>query len=145
MGSNHEVVEAFWTDFEAGDLDAAVEQFAADGVFQQPGMPEMRGREALRLMLTGWRSAFPDIHHEVDGVVEDGDTVAVRLRVMGTHQGTLQLPDGQALPATGRKVVWHSVDWITVSEGRVASWHVYQDSVPLMVALGLMPESAPAG
>ena len=145
MGQNHDVVEAFWTAFEAGDLDAAAEQFAPDGVFQQPGMPEMRGREALRMMLAGWRSAFPDIRHEVDEVAEDGDTVAVRLRVLGTHQGTLQMPDGQAIPATGREVVWESVDWIKVTDGQVASWRVYQDTMGFLVDLGLMPEPAPAG
>jgi len=108
-------------------------------------MPELRGRDAVRMMLQGWRSAFPDIRHEVEDVVEDGDTVAVQLRVMGTHQGAMRLPDGHEIQPTGREVVWESVDWTKVADGKIASWRVYQDNVPFLTALGLLPEAAAAG
>ncbi|MFL5823883.1 MAG: ester cyclase [Solirubrobacteraceae bacterium] len=142
MGSNQEVVEGFWKAFEAGDLNAAAEQITPDGVFAQPGMPEVRGPDGLRMMLAGWRSAFPDIRHEMDDVVESGDTIAVRLRVMGTHTGTMRTPDGQEIEATGREFVWDSVDWIKIRDGKIASWRVYQDTLPFLVGLGLMPEGA---
>ena len=145
MGSNHEVVERFWSAFEEGDIDGAAELVEDDGVFIQPGMPEIRGREGLRQMLAGWRSAFPDLRHEVEEVVESGDTVAVRLRVVGTHRGTLRMPDGREIEPTNQQVVWESVDWIKLRDGKVASWRVYQDNVPFLTALGLLPEPATAG
>jgi ketosteroid isomerase-like protein len=144
MGENYEVVERFWSAFERGDLDAAVEPMTGDSVFIQPGAPEIRGLQSMRLMLAGWREAFPDLRHEVQGVVESGDTVAVRLRVRGTHTGTMRLPDGREVPATGRELVWESVDWIELRDGKLVSWRVYQDNVPFLIGLGLLPETAGA-
>jgi steroid delta-isomerase-like uncharacterized protein len=145
MGQYHEVVERFWNAFEAGDMDGATELVAPDAVFIQPGMPEIRGPEQMRAMLEGWRSAFPDLAHDVQEVVEDGDAVVVQLRVRGTHTGPMRLPDGQEVPATGREMVWESVDWINVRNGQLTSWKVYQDTVPFLTALGLLPEPAAAG
>jgi steroid delta-isomerase-like uncharacterized protein len=145
MGHNHDLVERFWSAFQAGDLEGATAQVADDAVFLQPGMPEIRGSDGMRAMLAGWRAAFPDIRHEVDDVVESGDTVAVQLRVMGTHQGPMRMPDGSEIPATGREVSWDSVDWIKIRDGKIVSWRVYQDNVPFLTALGLLPEAAAAG
>jgi ketosteroid isomerase-like protein len=144
MGQNHDVVSRFWSAFEAGDLDGAAELMTSDAVFMQPGMPEVRGAEEMRGMLAGWRAAFPDLRHREQEVVESGDTVVVRLQVTGTHTGPMRLPDGQEVPPTGREMVWESVDWIKLRDGKLASWRVYQDNVPFLTALGLLPEPAGA-
>ena len=144
MGQNHDLVNRFWSAFEAGDLDAAADLVTPDAVFIQPGAPELRGNAEVRAMLEGWRAAFPDLRHEEQEVVESGDTCVVRLEVRGTHTGPMRLPDGQEVPATGREMVWESVDWIKLRDGKLASWRVYQDSVPFLTALGLLPQPAQA-
>jgi predicted ester cyclase len=113
------VVERFWSAFEANEIGDA--------------------------MLVGWRTAFPNLRHEVVDVVESGDTVAVELVVKGTHEGAMMMPDGNEIPATGREFVWESVEWIKLRDGKIASWRVYQDMVPFLTTLGLMPEAAAAG
>jgi ketosteroid isomerase-like protein len=56
----------------------------------------------------------------------------------------MRMPDGQEVPPTGREMVWESVDWIKLRDGRLVSWRVYQDNVPFLTALGLLPEPAGA-
>jgi predicted ester cyclase len=88
-------------------------------------------------MLTAYRAAFPDLRHRMLGHVEAGDTIAVELIAEGTHTGTMQTPQGP-VPATGARVVWESCDYIRVRDGKLASWHVYHDTVPFLTALGLL-------
>jgi predicted ester cyclase len=66
------------------------------------------------------------------------NTIAVRLFVRGTHTGPLNGPDG-TIPATGREVVWDSVDWVKIENGKIASWNVYEDGMAFMAQLGLLP------
>jgi ketosteroid isomerase-like protein len=144
MGTKAETIEQFWAAFEAGDLDTALSYFADDAVMQQPGMPPVQGRASFRPMLDGWRRAFPDLRHERLGVVESGNTVAVQLRVTGTHSGPMQLPQGE-VAATNRPFVWESVDWVTLTDdGAIASWRVYEDTLPFLTGLGVLaaPDSA---
>src|SRR5260370_2015352 len=43
------------------------------------------GREGLKQLVMIVRSAFPDIHNTVEDAVAEGDSVALRIRVRGTH------------------------------------------------------------
>ena len=51
----------------------------------------------LRRAFDQFRSALPDWHQEIVGLVAEGSTVVARFRCTGTHQGRWQ-----GLPPTGR-------------------------------------------
>jgi ketosteroid isomerase-like protein len=132
-----QVTDRFWQLFESNQLDALDALIDPDCHFKMPGM-DLRGSAALRGMLAGYRVAFPDLRHHVKSHVESGDTIAIELEVTGTHTGPMQTPGG-TVPATGKKIVWESCDYIRVRNGKVFSWHVYHDPAPFMAALGLGP------
>ena len=140
MKSAKQIVDQFWTSFEAGNLAALAEYIHPDCHFRMPGM-EVRDRNALLGMLTAYHAAFPDMRHRPSHSVESGDTVAVELTVEATHTGPMQTPQG-TIPATGRKVTWESCDYIRVRDGKVFSWHVYHDPTAFFTALGLAPGGA---
>jgi ketosteroid isomerase-like protein len=94
------------------------------------------GAAAIRAMHEGFLAAFPDLRHAVLDYFERDDTVALELRVTGTHTGPLRLPEGEVTP-TGRPVVWESVDWMKVRDGLVASWRVYTDNLSFLRQVGL--------
>lgn len=54
---------------------------------------------ALAKVIRSYRTGFPDLRFEVEDLIEDGDTVAVRARLRGTHEGPWR-----DLPATGRTI-----------------------------------------
>ncbi|HKG27378.1 MAG TPA: ester cyclase, partial [Thermomicrobiales bacterium] len=85
--------------------------------------------------------AFPNIRHQFLDSIESGDKVAVELEVTGTHIGTFRTPQGD-VPATGRSVVWDSTDFVTLRDGKIASWHTYFDQMAFLAQLGLLPEPA---
>ena len=59
----------------------------------------MRGPAQFRRFYDPFRSAFPDIHIEVDDVLLDGRQTAARISATGTHTG-----EGLGIPPTGRPV-----------------------------------------
>jgi len=76
---------------------------------------EHRGVDGLLEMVETFRSALPDLAVTVDHQFADGDYVATRFTVRGTHDGELL-----GAPPTGRPV---AVTGITVSrceDGRIA-------------------------
>ena len=80
-----------------GILEVADELIAPDFINHEapPGMD--RGPESMRGLANMLRTAFPDLHFEIEGLVAKGDTVAGRLTMSGTHKGPLM-----GTPPTGR-------------------------------------------
>jgi steroid delta-isomerase-like uncharacterized protein len=85
------------------DLDAAEELLAAEFVRHDANLPDVVGPQAERQLIAGYLAAFPDLHFEVEQLITDGDLVAARYLVQGTHQGEfLGIPGTGRLPAVRR-------------------------------------------
>ncbi len=59
-------------------------------------------------------AAFPDLRMNVDGMVAEGDEVAIRWTITATHQGEFA-----GLPASNRRVRFTGVTWFRCKEGKV--------------------------
>src|SRR5262245_8263371 len=75
-----------------------------------PPMPR-DGHEAFSL---AFYAAFPDLHHTIEDVFADGNRVAVRFVLHGTHRGSFF-----GIPATGRTVTVVANVLMHVAGGRV--------------------------
>ena len=103
--------------FTRGDLDAADEILSADFVDHLP-REEERGLKELKLYITMYRTAFPDIHDNVEEIVAEGDKVVVRWSSRGTHQGEFM-----GVAPTGRHVTFTGMRLFRIAENKIAeSW-----------------------
>ncbi len=75
-------------------------------------------------------AAFPDQRAEFLDVIQEGDRVACRQRVVGTHRGPFQ-----GVPPTGREVAIELFEWVRVAQGRIAERWVVFDRAALAAAL----------
>lgn len=137
MGAAKAIIDDVWEIIESQKLDRLDDVMATDVEFHMPGM-DAKGLDQLKGMLGAYVEAFPDLHHEVLDYVESGDRIALELVVTGNHTGTMRTPNGD-VAASGKRVVWESVDYIKLTQGKIASWHVYHDPTPFLTALGLAP------
>ena len=121
--------------FNKGNLDLTEELLAPDFVEHDPSMPEdLHGLEAFKQYVGGYRSAFPDIHIEVEDQVAEGDRVATRWTGTGTHEGELM-----GIAPTGNRVEVAGMDISRISGGKIAeSWSNY-DVMGMMQQLGVVP------
>jgi predicted ester cyclase len=95
--------EGFERMFERGDLDYVDETVAPDAVdHQEPEGTDFAAH--LKSVITTLRAAFPDLHFEVHEVLCEGDVVACRSTMTGTHQGPLRIGPLAGVPVAGVRV-----------------------------------------
>ena len=80
------------------------------------------GPQAFRDYYAAMRSAVPDARYEVDDLIADGDRVAVRWRLLGTHEG-----DFGGIPASGRPITLKGIAIYRVADGKLMERWVVSD------------------
>ena len=70
-----------------GNLDVVEEIFSPDYVSHEPTSGEVRGIEGARQFAATFRETFPDLETIIEDMVAEGDTVVIRFRGSGTHDG----------------------------------------------------------
>ncbi len=134
-----ELARRVWDEaWNEGDLAVVDEALAADGV-DRHALDADDIRAHLKQAITEFRTGFPDLRAEVEDMVAEGDRVAMRVALAGTHTGPFF---GTA--ATGRAISIEQYHFIQVNEDGqcVRHWaNVGLDD--LFRQIGVMP-AAPA-
>jgi predicted SnoaL-like aldol condensation-catalyzing enzyme len=119
---------------------------AVDGLFgphyvdHDPGRGDLRpGPEGVKQAWGMLLGAFPDLRATILDTVEDGDVLAVRGEISGTHRGPLM-----GLATTGNRVSVSLIDFNRVADGRLVERWGQMDTLGLLQQLGAVP-SPPAG
>lgn len=80
-------------------------------------------------------AGFPDLRHTVEETIADGDDIAVRFTIRGTHTGAFM-----GLPPTGRIIEVNAQAFMTIEHGRVRRLRGVFDRFGMMQQLGkLLP------
>ncbi len=127
--------------FNHTDLEAVDRLFAADYVDHdraRAGLPP--GPAGVKLAWQGLRAAFPDLHATIEETVAEGDRVAVRGVIRGTHQGELM-----GLPPTGKAVTMALIDINRIADGQLVERWGEADMLGLLQQLGAIPAPGAAG
>lgn len=127
---------ALWND---GDMAQADELYADPCVVDgRPLSPDDIKRFVASLFV-----AFPDIHFTIEEAVEEGDRIALRETVRGTHRGELRSPVGRLGP-THRAVNYTGTEWFRVVGGKIAEVRTCWDRLSMLQQLGALPAPAPS-
>jgi steroid delta-isomerase-like uncharacterized protein len=131
------IVRAFYEPFRTGDTAAYDEVLAEDWVDMPLAPGQQQGPAGMAAQIALFRHAMPDYTVEHQDVVVQGDRVAVRNTVSGTHQGAFMGHE-----PTGKRIEMRTMDLHQVRDGRiVATWHL-EDFAGLMAQLNA-PADAP--
>src|SRR3712207_6675985 len=99
-----------------GNLDVAEELVAPEFINHEAPAGRDRGPESMRELATMLRTGFPDLRFEIEELVAEGDTVAGRLTMSGTHEGPLM-----GTPPTGRSVRQEHMHFVRFKGGKARS------------------------
>jgi len=130
---NKTVVRRFFAALDDQDLETVGDLLAPDYRLHFDGNPEM-DREAGTGFFGAFLAAFPDISHEVHDQLADGDRVATRILVRGTHQQEMM-----GIPPTGKEIAISAINLIRLEDGKIAEHWVNSDSLGMLVQLGVVP------
>ena len=127
--------------FNQGNLALVDELVAPDFLDHEvpPGMNN-RGPDSTRQLVTMLRTAFPDLHFMIEDLVAEGDTVAGRVTMSGTHLGPFQ-----GIPPTGRSFQQAQMYFVRFRDGKAIELRAVRDELGMMRQLGVLPAPANAG
>jgi steroid delta-isomerase-like uncharacterized protein len=133
---NKAIVRRFWGVWEEGNIDLVDELLAPDYVNHTPATPDQpTGPEGVKGVVAMFRSAMPDLRVIIEDTIAEGDKVAVRYTLEGTHEGELF-----GVPPTGKRLSIKSIAVERVSEGRIRDHWRVTESLDMMQQLGVVPE-----
>lgn len=133
--ANKALVRRFFEEvWSTGDLSLRDEFLAADYRGHLAGAEQPIDRNGWTGWFQGFRAAFPDARFTVEDMIAEGDRVAARLTMRGTHLGPMN-----GVPATGRAVVVTGMSIERVENGRIAEGWNQNDALGLLGQLGLLP------
>lgn len=132
---NKVVVRRFWGVWEEGNIGLVDELLAPDYVNHSPGMPDQpTGPEGVKAVVSMFRRGMPDLRVVIEDMIADGDKVAVRYTLEGTHAGELF-----GVPPTGLRLSIERITVERVSEGRIREHWRVTDTLDMMQQLGAIP------
>jgi predicted ester cyclase len=91
--------------------------------------------ERLKLGVSVFFAAFPDLKFTIEDMVAEGDKVAYRVTITGTHTGRPFM----GIAPTGKKIEMRNTSIKRIANGKLAeSWGTL-DTLSMMRQLGLIP------
>jgi steroid delta-isomerase-like uncharacterized protein len=132
--ANKARMERFVEFINTASVALADELVSPDAVFHVPGRPEpMSGPQGYLAIIAMMRGGFPDIQWTVEQMVAEGDTVAARFVMRGTHQG-----DFFGAPPTGRKIEVRALNFYRWANGQIVEEFGQPDMMSLLQQIGAL-------
>jgi steroid delta-isomerase-like uncharacterized protein len=115
-----------------GDFPVLDEVIHPDYVYRSPDQV-IQGPEALRDLFSAYRTAFPDLHIEIEDLVSADNKTVISFTLSGTHEGDLM-----GIAATGRQVKVSGMTLSHFENGKIVEeWEVL-DRLTLFQQLGIV-------
>lgn len=133
--ANKALIRRFFEEvWSTGDLSRRDEFLAAGYRGHIAGAAAPIDRDGWTGWFQGFRTGFPDARFTVEDMIAEGDRVAARLTMRGTHLGPMN-----GVPPTGRTVVVSGMSIERVAEGRIVEGWNENDALGLLQQLGVVP------
>ena len=119
--------------YNGGNMDI-LDEIVAPGVFNHTAVPEHQcGIEGFKHIVRWGRNLFPDGRYEIEDMRAEGDKVACRVTVSGTHQGELW-----NISPTGKQFSVEHIHWHRLAGGKLVERWAVRDDLGMMQQLGVI-------
>ena len=133
--TNKRVMERFMEFINTASEILAGELIAPEAIFHVPGRIEpMRGPVGYLAIIGMMREGFPDIQWTLEEIVAEGDKVAARFTMRGSHQGNFM-----GIPPTGNTIVVQAMNFYRLSGGQIVEEYGQPDLLGLLQQIGVAP------
>ncbi len=121
-----------WNKGKAAAMAVIDEMYAIN--FVSHGDKDIRGIKNVKQSTSEEFSAFPDLHFTIDDMFAEGDKVAARITMTGTHKG-----EYMGAPPTNKKITIRAIAIERFAGGKIVEEWGVTDTLGLMQQLGVVP------
>lgn len=133
--SNKQVMSRFLEFINTANETLAQELISPDAVFHVPGRADpVKGPEGYLEIIAMMRSGFPDIQWTLEEMIAEGDKIAARFIMRGTHKGPFF-----GVPATGKPIQVQAMNIYRLSDGKFVEERGQPDLLGLLQQIGAIP------
>ena len=131
LEENKRIVRRYYEEIWNKNSLECLDEIVADDYIEQPGGSGIEGwKQWFNLM----HSAFPDVHYTVEDITAEGDKVAARFSVRGTHKGEFM-----GIPPTNKQINITVLTMKKIVNGKIQEAWTKIDRLGLMEQLGAVP------
>jgi predicted ester cyclase len=137
---NLSTVKRMYEEFINGGNEAVFDELVDANVIENEELPPglEPNREGVKQLFRMFRSAFPDIHFQVDEMIAADDKIIARITISGTNDGSFM-----NMPPTGNKISYKGIDIFRLVNGKVVEHWGIGDNAKMMEQLAVVPEGSP--
>jgi steroid delta-isomerase-like uncharacterized protein len=129
------VMKRFVEFINTADEQLARQVIAPEAEFDAPTHGEpLRGPAGYLELLAMLRNGFPDIHWTLEETITEGDKVAARFRMEGTHRG-----DFFGNPPTGKAISVRALNFYQFADGQIVREQGQPDLLGILQQIGAAP------
>jgi predicted ester cyclase len=132
---NKAIMRRFFKEVLNGkNLAVAGEIVDADYVLHIPPNPDVQSLKGFEQFISGMFDAFPGCQYTIEDMMAEGDRVAVRWTVTGTHKGELM-----GIPPTSNQMEAAAIGIVRMANGKMQEDWSCVDFLGMMQQLGVVP------
>ena len=131
--ANKILVRRFYEALDEGNLAGAYELLTPSYRVHVPSNPEQT-LEGYKQSAAQLYEAFPDLRHNLEDMIAEGDKVVTRLTAHGTNTGNFF-----GLSPTGKAVTVSEIAIFRIADGQIVEQWPQSDALGMMQQLGLRP------
>ena len=135
MDTHRDFFKQFVQFINTADENLAQQLISPLAKFHVPGQPEpLQGPKGYLMIIAMMRSGFPDIQWTLEEMIAEGDKVAVRYTMQGTHQGEFF-----GFAATGKSILVQAINFYRLVDDQIVEEYGQPDMLGLLRQIGAIP------
>jgi steroid delta-isomerase-like uncharacterized protein len=131
---NKRIIERYTSEYLPGRNPALASRFVSPDIVVHSGGQTWQGRDTYLGIVAANLKAFPDLKWTVQDMRAEGDTVAVRYTMSGTHEGPFA-----GVEATGKAIRSESMAFYRLSHGKIVEERAQLDMLGILTQMGAIP------
>lgn len=126
--SNKLIMKKFVEFINTSNIELSKEIISEEAIFYAPTSSEpLRGSKGYMLILNMMRSSFPDVSWKLEEMIAEGESVAARFTMTGTHKG-----DFFDIKPTGKNIKINVMNFYRFSKGKIVEEYGQPDIFSLL-------------
>ncbi|MDP4510241.1 ester cyclase [Nonomuraea turcica] len=131
---NKRIMQRYSSEFLPGRDPALARKFVSPDIVVHFGGQTWQGWDIYLGIVAANLKAFPDLKWTVEDMRAEGDTVAIRYSMTGTHKGPFA-----GVEATGKAIRSESMTFYRLSHGKIVEERAQLDMLGILRQMGAIP------